>query len=90
MILSVRHRNIKEGNISIGIRETYLDGWRWIELAQERFQWRVSVLVALNLQVQPPGCEHGSWMELAQDRVKWQALVLVVLNLRVLLPELVD
>jgi hypothetical protein len=67
---------------------------RWMEVAQDRVQWRALVLAVLNLGVLPPvldimeiGCEDVRWMELAQERVQCRALVLAVLNLRVLLPQ---
>jgi hypothetical protein len=84
------------------LRETLVgceDG-RWMELAQDRIQWRALVLAVLNLRVLLPeswlisrldlrevGREDGRWMELAQDRIQWRALVLAGLNFRVLLSE---
>jgi hypothetical protein len=73
------------------LREIGCGDGRWIELAQDRVQWRALVLAVLNLRVLLPesqlisemdlretGCEDGRWMELAQDRVQWRALVLAV------------
>jgi hypothetical protein len=46
---------------------------RWMELDQNRVQWRALVLAMLNIGVLLPvlddteiGCEDGRWMELAQ------------------------
>jgi hypothetical protein len=82
------------------LRETGCEDGKWLELVQDRVQWRALVLAVLNLRVllteskliskmdlREIGCEDGRWMELAQDRVQWRALVLTVLNLRVLLSE---
>jgi uncharacterized integral membrane protein len=87
--------------INMDLRETGCEDGRWMELAQNRVQWRALVLAVLNLRVLLPesqlisemdlretGCEDGRWIELAQNRVQWRALVLAVLNLRVLLPEI--
>jgi hypothetical protein len=41
-----RHRNIK-----IYLREIGWDGGDWIDLAQDRDQWRALVKVVMNLQV---------------------------------------
>jgi hypothetical protein len=39
------------GNIKIDLRETGWDGGDWIDLAQDRDQWRALVKVVMNLQV---------------------------------------
>jgi hypothetical protein len=39
------------GNIKMDLRETGLDGMDWIELAQDREQWRALVSMVMNLQV---------------------------------------
>jgi hypothetical protein len=38
-------------NIKIDLRETGCDGMVWIELAQDRDQWRALVNMVMNLQV---------------------------------------
>jgi hypothetical protein len=38
-------------NIKIDLRETGCDGVDWIELAQERDQWRALVNTVMNLRV---------------------------------------
>jgi hypothetical protein len=39
------------GNIKIDLRETGWDGMDWIDLAQDRDQWRALVNTAMNLRV---------------------------------------
>jgi hypothetical protein len=39
------------GNIKIGLREIGWDGIDWIDLAQDRGQWRALVSVVINLWV---------------------------------------
>jgi hypothetical protein len=76
----------------MGIWETGCEDGRWMELAQDRVQWRALVSAVLNLRVLLPEsvCEDVRWMELAQDRAQWRAVVSAVLNLRVLLSESVN
>jgi hypothetical protein len=38
-------------NINMDLRETGWDGMHWIELAQDRNQWRALVNTAMNLRV---------------------------------------
>jgi hypothetical protein len=40
-----------EGNIKMNFRETGIDGANWIQLAQDRVQWRAIVITAMNLRV---------------------------------------
>lgn len=57
---------------------------RWLELAEDRVQWRALVLATLSIRVQLPGvsevdlrevgCEEGRCMEAGQDRVQRRAL----------------
>jgi hypothetical protein len=74
------------------LREMGCEDGRWMELAQDRVQWRALLLAVLNLRVLLPeswliskmdlveiSCENGRWMELAQDRVQWRASLLAVL-----------
>jgi hypothetical protein len=44
-----RHRWV--GNIKIYFRDIELDGMSWIDLAQDRGQWRALVNTAMNLRV---------------------------------------
>jgi hypothetical protein len=37
-----------EGNIKMGLRETGIDGANWIQLAQDRVQWRAFVNTVMN------------------------------------------
>jgi hypothetical protein len=48
-----RDRRIK---IKMGLRERGFEDRRWKELAQNRVQWRASVLAMLNLLVLLPQC----------------------------------
>jgi hypothetical protein len=65
------------------LRETGCEAVRWMQLAQDRVQWRALILAVWNLRVMLPesqliskmdlrktGCENERWMELAQDRVQ--------------------
>jgi hypothetical protein len=45
----LRHR--WEDNIKIDLRETGIDGANWIQLAQDRVQWRAFVSTIMHLQV---------------------------------------
>jgi hypothetical protein len=40
-----------EDNIIMGLREMGIDGANWIQLAQDRVQWRAFVYTVLNLRV---------------------------------------
>jgi hypothetical protein len=40
-----------EENIKMDLREIGIDGANWIRLAQDRFQWRTSVSMVMNLRV---------------------------------------
>jgi hypothetical protein len=46
-----RPRNRWVDNIKTDLRETRWDGMDWINLAQDREQWRVPVKTVINLQV---------------------------------------
>jgi hypothetical protein len=65
------------------LRKIGCEDGRWMELTQDRVQWRALVSAVLNLGVLLPesqliskmdhrkiGCEDGRWIELAQDRVQ--------------------
>jgi hypothetical protein len=47
----VRSKRRWEDNIKMDIREILIDGWNWIQLAQDRVQWRAFVNTVMNLQV---------------------------------------
>jgi hypothetical protein len=56
-------------NIKMDFREIRWDGMDWIELAQERDQWRALVNTVMNLRVPsnfPYGCTIGSFSGRAQ------------------------
>jgi hypothetical protein len=40
-----------EDNIKIDLKEIGIDGTNWIQLAQDRFQWRVFVSTVMNIRV---------------------------------------
>jgi hypothetical protein len=40
-----------EDNIKVDLRETGIDGSSWIQLAQDRVQWRAFVYTVMNLRV---------------------------------------
>jgi hypothetical protein len=44
-------RRMWEDNIKLDLREIGIDGANWIQLAQDRVQWRVFVNMAMNLRV---------------------------------------
>jgi hypothetical protein len=46
-----RPRRRWENNIKLNVRETGIDGVNWIQLAQNRVQWRAFVSTIMNLQV---------------------------------------
>jgi hypothetical protein len=46
-----RPRRRWEDNIKMGLRETEIDGANWIELAEDRVQWRACVNTVMNLRV---------------------------------------
>jgi hypothetical protein len=46
-----RPRRRWEDNIKIDIRQIGIDGSNWIQLAQDRFQWRAFVNTVMNLRV---------------------------------------
>jgi hypothetical protein len=45
-----RPRRRWEDNIKPDLSETEIDGTNWIQLAQDRFQWRVVVIAVMNLR----------------------------------------
>jgi hypothetical protein len=45
-----RHRRRWEDNIKMDLREIMIDGATWIQLAQDRVQWRTFVNKVLNLR----------------------------------------
>jgi hypothetical protein len=46
-----RPRRMWEDNIKIGLREIKIYGANWIQLAQDRVQWRACVNTVMNLRV---------------------------------------
>jgi hypothetical protein len=48
----VRRRPRWEDNIKMDLRETGIDGANWIQLAQDRVQWRACVNMVMKLRVQ--------------------------------------
>jgi hypothetical protein len=40
-----------EDNIKMDLREIQIDGANWIQLAQDRVQWRAFVITVMNLRV---------------------------------------
>jgi hypothetical protein len=46
-----RHRRRWEDNIKMDLRETGINGANWIQLAQDRVQWRAFVNTVMNLRV---------------------------------------
>jgi hypothetical protein len=46
-----RPRRKWEDNIKMDLRETGIDGANWIQLAQDRVQWRAFVNTVMNLRV---------------------------------------
>jgi hypothetical protein len=46
-----RPRRRWEDNIKLDLRETGIDGANWIQLAQDRVQWRAFVNTVMNLRV---------------------------------------
>jgi hypothetical protein len=46
-----RPRRRWEDNIKMDLRETEIDGANWIQLAQDRAQWRACLNTAMNLRV---------------------------------------
>jgi hypothetical protein len=46
-----RPRRRWEGNIRMDLREIGIDGTNWIQLAQDRVQWRAFVNTVMNLRV---------------------------------------
>jgi hypothetical protein len=46
-----RPRSMWENNIKLDLREVGIDGANWIQLAQERVQWRAFVNTVMNLRV---------------------------------------
>jgi transposase len=46
-----RPRRRWEDNIKMGLREIGIDGVNWIQLAQNRVQWRACMNTVMNLRV---------------------------------------
>jgi transposase len=46
-----RPRRRWEDNIKMGLRQIGIDGANWIQLAQDRVQWRACVNTVMNLRV---------------------------------------
>jgi hypothetical protein len=46
-----RPRRKWEDNIKMDLREIWIDGANWIQLAQDRVQWRAFVNTVMNLRV---------------------------------------
>jgi hypothetical protein len=49
-VVSLRPRFRWEDNINLDLRETGIDGANWIQLAQDRVQWRAFVNTVMNLR----------------------------------------
>jgi hypothetical protein len=47
-----RPRRRLEDNIKMDLREMGIDGWNWIQLAQDRDQWRAFVKTVMKCRVQ--------------------------------------
>jgi hypothetical protein len=45
-----RRRRRREDNIKVDLRETEIDGVNWIQLGQDRFQWRAFVSTVINFR----------------------------------------
>ncbi|KAJ4443924.1 hypothetical protein ANN_05712 [Periplaneta americana] len=81
-----------EDNIKMDLREVGYDARDWINLAQDRDQWRAYVRAAMNLRpsiaiikmdLREVGYDGRDWINLAQDRDQWRAYVRAAMNLRV-------
>jgi hypothetical protein len=46
-----RHRRVWEDNIKMDLRDIGIDGANWIQLTQNRVQWRACVNTVMNLRV---------------------------------------
>jgi hypothetical protein len=46
-----RRKRRREDNIKVDLREIGIDGANWIQLAQDRVQWRAFVNTVVNLRV---------------------------------------
>jgi hypothetical protein len=46
-----RPRHRWEDNIKLDLREIGIDGENWVQLAQDRFQWRAFASTVMNLRV---------------------------------------
>jgi hypothetical protein len=46
-----RHRRRWQDNFKMDLREIGIDGAKWIQLAQDRAQWRAFVNTVMNLRV---------------------------------------
>jgi transcription termination factor 2 len=46
-----RPRHVSDDNIKMDFSEIGIDGANWIQLAQDRFQWRACVNTVMNLRV---------------------------------------
>jgi hypothetical protein len=46
-----RFRHRWEDNIKMDLREIGIDGANWIQLAQDRVQWRTFVLMLMNFRI---------------------------------------
>jgi hypothetical protein len=74
-----RHRWVD--NIKMDLRETWWDVMDWIDLAQDRDQWRALVNMVMNLRVPQnswkflSGCTIGSFSRRAQLREWWKCKI---------------
>jgi hypothetical protein len=57
-----RPRRMWEDNIKMDLREIGIDGANWIQLAQDRIQWRTFVNTVMNL-----------WVPLRKPAIFWQS-----------------